>query len=93
MAERNSWWEGAVIYQLIPRSFADGNGDGIRMPYKWVDVFASVGNYLVKNGYPVSEPTNKKRIYKSVYAYNHADNYVKAILELRDALKKRILIN
>ncbi len=26
---RNSWWEGAVIYQLIPRSFADGNGDGI----------------------------------------------------------------
>ncbi len=24
-----SWWEGAVVYQLIPRSFADGNGDGI----------------------------------------------------------------
>ena len=29
MAEKNSWWEGAVIYQLIPRSYADGNGDGI----------------------------------------------------------------
>ncbi len=29
MAKRHSWWEGAVIYQLIPRSFADGNGDGI----------------------------------------------------------------
>ena len=28
--ERNApWWQGAVIYQLIPRSFADGNGDGI----------------------------------------------------------------
>ena len=23
------WWEGAVIYQIYPRSFADGNGDGI----------------------------------------------------------------
>ena len=29
MALRNPWWEGAVIYQLIPRSYSDGNGDGI----------------------------------------------------------------
>lgn len=35
------WWRGAVIYQVCPRSFADGNGDGIgdlagirrRLPY------------------------------------------------------------
>jgi alpha-glucosidase len=27
MSER--WWEGAVIYQIYPRSFADSNGDGI----------------------------------------------------------------
>jgi alpha-glucosidase len=23
------WWRNAVIYQIYPRSFADGNGDGI----------------------------------------------------------------
>jgi alpha-glucosidase len=25
----NQWWRSAVIYQIYPRSFADGNGDGI----------------------------------------------------------------
>ena len=23
------WWRNAVIYQIYPRSFADGNGDGM----------------------------------------------------------------
>ncbi|WP_078850043.1 glycoside hydrolase family 13 protein [Streptomyces sp. NRRL F-5126] len=38
---RRDWWRGAVIYQVYPRSFADGNGDGMgdlpgaraRLPY------------------------------------------------------------
>jgi alpha-glucosidase len=23
------WWQSAVVYQIYPRGFADGNGDGI----------------------------------------------------------------
>lgn len=29
MTQRHEWWRDAVIYQVYPRSFADGNGDGI----------------------------------------------------------------
>jgi alpha-glucosidase len=39
--DRSPWWADAVIYQIYPRSFADGNGDGMgdlqgvrsRLPY------------------------------------------------------------
>ncbi|WP_067621733.1 glycoside hydrolase family 13 protein [Alicyclobacillus acidiphilus] len=27
--EHNAWWKEAVVYQIYPRSFMDGNGDGI----------------------------------------------------------------
>jgi len=29
VAEARLWWKGAVIYQIYPRSFKDGNGDGV----------------------------------------------------------------
>ena len=49
MPKQQPWWNGAVIYQLIVRSYADGNGDGIgdlqglasRLPYlRWLGVEA-----------------------------------------------------
>lgn len=41
MPELGQWWRDAVVYQVYPRSFADGNGDGLgdlaglraRLPY------------------------------------------------------------
>ena len=91
-------YAGAFGYgQFIPSSFnayaIDGNNDGIRRPYDWPDVFASIGNYLIKNGYPINNHTNEEGVYKAVFAYNHADNYVKAVLELRDELQKKIALN
>ncbi len=29
MQKDANWWRHAVIYQIYPRSFADGNGDGM----------------------------------------------------------------
>ena len=80
--------------QFIPSSFnnfaVDFDEDGVRQAYTWPDVMASIANYLLKNGYPKNSYSNREEVYKSVYAYNHADNYVKAVLALRDELKKAV---
>ena len=28
-ADDRPWWQGAVVYQIYPRSFADADGDGV----------------------------------------------------------------
>jgi membrane-bound lytic murein transglycosylase B len=81
--------------QFIPSSFnnfsVDFNEDGVRQPYDWPDVLASIANYLRLNGYnPNSNNYDRDGdIWKSIYAYNHADNYVMAVLELRNEIKNQ----
>jgi alpha-glucosidase len=67
-----SWWRTAVVYQVYPRSFADGNGDGIgdlaglidRVPYLarlgidavWLSPFYP--SALADGGYDVDDYTD-----------------------------------
>ena len=43
------------------------------------------------NGYKKNSKNYEKSgdIYKAIYAYNHADNYVMAVLELTEEVRKR----
>ena len=81
--------------QFIPSSFnsfsVDFDGDGVRRPHDWPDVLGSIANYLIKNGYkPGSKNYNKNGdIWKSVWAYNHSDNYVMAVLGLTEKIRER----
>jgi alpha-glucosidase len=65
----NDWWRNAVVYQIYPRSFADGNGDGVgdllgareRLPYLaglgvdaiWLSPFYT--SPLADGGYDVAD--------------------------------------
>ncbi len=90
-------YAGAFGYgQFIPSSFirysVDFNENGVREPYSWEDVLGSIANYLRMNGYKPNSKDYKKSgdIYKAVYAYNHADNYVMAVLELTEKIRERV---
>tara|TARA_Y100000996_G_scaffold148067_1_gene114043 strand:+ start:1630 stop:2556 length:927 start_codon:yes stop_codon:yes gene_type:complete len=82
--------------QFIPSSFTrysvDFNSNGVREPYSWPDVLGSIANYLRMNGYGANSKDYSKEgdIYKSVFAYNHADNYVMAVLELTEKIRERV---
>jgi len=89
-------YAGAFGYgQFIPSSFTrysvDFNENGVRQPYSWPDVLASIANYLRRNGYTQNSNNYDKNgdIWKAIYAYNHADNYVMAVLELTKEIRAR----
>ena len=81
--------------QFIPSSFnryaVDFDSDGIRSPHQWPDVLASIANYRIKNGYIAGSSNYSKGgdIWKSVWAYNHSDNYVMAVLGLTEKIRQR----
>ena len=81
--------------QFIPSSFnrysVDFDNDGVRRPHDWPDVLGSIANYLVENGYVPGSSNYSKGgdIWKSVWAYNHSDNYVMAVLGLTEKIRER----
>ena len=62
----------------------DGNGDGAIDLFNFHDAAASIANYFQSHGYEKNSPVSNR---EAVYAYNHCDNYVKAIFAYAKALK------
>ncbi len=91
-------YAGAFGYgQFMPTSFksyaVDMDGDGIREPFEWADVMASIANYLLKRGkYQIgsSDFSENSANWRAVYKYNPSKNYVKVVLELRSELQLAI---
>jgi len=86
-----SSYAGAIGYgQFIPSSlngsFIDGDGDGVADPFSRADCIYSIANYLKKAGWGKSDESH----YKAIYAYNHSDNYTKAMIELADLIRKDV---
>lgn len=82
-------------YQFMPSNYnayaVDFDGDGIKSYDRWPDVLASVANYLDKHGYaPGNDEGPGSPVWNSLYAYNPSDNYVRAILELRESIRERL---
>ncbi len=84
-------WAGAFgICQFIPSSYirfaVDGNNDGKIDLFAFHDAVASIANYLKAHGFEKNKPLQSR---EAVYAYNHCDNYVKAIFAYAKASKRR----
>jgi len=82
-------WAGAFGFpQFIPSSYlkygVDGNGDGAVDLYNLTDAFASIANYLRSFGWSEHDPEKNRQ---AVWAYNHCDNYVKAVFAYARAIK------
>jgi membrane-bound lytic murein transglycosylase B len=90
LAIKGSWAGAFGLCQFVPSAYldyaVDGNGDGRIDLFNVVDALASVANYLKANGWEKASLVKKK---KAIYAYNHCDNYVKAVLAYARATRKK----
>ena len=89
-------YAGAFGYvQFEPSTYnktaVDFDGDGQRRLDQWPDALGSCANYLSLSGYDAKAAfTPESPIGRSLFSYNHADNYVRVILELRGEIQKRL---
>ncbi|MEE9166895.1 MAG: lytic murein transglycosylase [Candidatus Neomarinimicrobiota bacterium] len=86
-------YAGAFGYgQFISSSFnrfsVDFNGDGVRHPFDWPDVLASIANYLVRHGYKKGSTdfSESSRNWRAILSYNPSARYASAVVELRGKL-------
>jgi membrane-bound lytic murein transglycosylase B len=75
-------WAGAFgLPQFVPSSYmkfgVDGDKDGLVDLNNQADALASIANYLQAFGWSSKNIEDKKQ---ALYAYNHCDNYVQAVL-------------
>lgn len=74
--------------QFLPSSYlrfaVDGNGDGKVSLYDSADAVASVANYLVAHGW--RRNLSRSEMERVIWAYNHSDSYIDAVLYLADRL-------
>lgn len=88
-----SSYAGAIGWgQFIPSSllsfFIDSNGlDNDIDPFSIEDTIFSVENYLYHSNLTGRNISNYRNKYKAVFAYNHSDLYVKAVLYIYDGLR------
>ena len=47
----------------------------------------------IQNGYPTSNTKDPREVYDSIFSYNHSDNYVRVVLELRNEIEKELSLN
>ena len=89
LAIKGSWAGAFGLCQFVPSAYlnygVDGNGDGRVDLFNVVDALASIANYLKGSGWEQGNLAKKK---KAIYAYNHCDNYVKAVLTYAKAIQK-----
>ncbi|MET3946836.1 alpha-glucosidase [Arthrobacter sp. UYCu512] len=100
LAPAAEWWQSAVIYQVYPRSFADGDGDGVgdlagliaRLPYIaslgvdgiWMTPFQP--SPQVDQGYDVSDYCGVDPLFGTMEQFD-------TLLELAHSLGLRVLLD
>jgi membrane-bound lytic murein transglycosylase B len=82
-------WAGAFgLCQFIPSSYlryaVDGDNNGVIDLFDFHDAMASIANYLREHGW---QKGNHEANRKAIWAYNHCDSYVKAVLAYARASK------